>query len=205
MLAEKIYKIQKELEEKRQRRRAQQGQPPGPGGPGAGPGQGPMIPGQPQLQNPNQPRPEMGMPGGPRGPNPMGPMRPMGPGAGLASPPTMGTRMPTPPSNMPNQMFTQPNDSGMPVSGSVLQKQLEQSGPPGLRPGDNKSTHLAAQLQGANAGNPSNTPGSGSSLLLHSLAKPTTSDPNPDIINKVATCHANKVPNDSLHPILSNR
>merc|ERR1712066_1172902 len=34
LLAEKIYKIQKELEEKRQRRRAQQGQPPGPGGPG---------------------------------------------------------------------------------------------------------------------------------------------------------------------------
>merc|ERR1712076_57917 len=71
LLAEKIYKIQKELEEKRQRRRQQQGgNPPGPPGsqgpPGAGP---PNIPGAltgpgPGQVLPNQQQPQMG----PRGP-----------------------------------------------------------------------------------------------------------------------------------------
>ena len=50
-------------------------------------------------------------------------------------------------------------------------------------------------------GQPQQNPGS--SLLQLQLAKQTTSDPTPDIINKVATCHAGKVPNDNLHPLIN--
>lgn len=60
-------------------------------------------------------------------------------------------------------------------------------------------------IQGGNAVTSSGGAGNngGPSLLLSQLAKQTTSDPNPELINKVATCHASKVPNDSLHPLIN--
>merc|ERR1712214_199533 len=80
LLAEKIYKIQKELEEKREKRKRQAGQP-GQAGPG---------PAQPLLSGLRQPMNQQ-----------MGGPRPGGMG-NMASPPmgSQGQRMPTPP-NMP--------------------------------------------------------------------------------------------------------
>ena len=144
---------------------------------------------------------------------PQGGPRPQMPGqmGGMASPPMQGgNRMPTPGPNM----FNQQNNSNMPptaTSGSneMLRKHLEHSGPPGAGPGgisQNKSPHLAQQLGSNNQGNTPNAPGNNaSSLLLSTLAKPTTSDPSSDIINKVANMNATKVPNDNLHPILNKQ
>lgn len=136
------------------------------------------------------------MMGGPR--PPMNPQMgvPPRPGMGnMASPPMPGgQRMPTP----PNQMF---ND--MPVSSSsseILRKHLDQPSTGLIRP---NNSHLAAHLNHGQV-NP-NQPGTGSSLLLSELAKQPTSDPNPDVINRVATCIASKVPNDNLHPVMPNK
>ena len=195
MIAEKIYKIQKELEEKRQRCRQQQGGNPS-GLPGAGP---PNIPGTGPPQPNQQPQ--------------MGPMnsripQPGMPNMDIASPPT-----PTPP-GMPGNQVPQPNFDTPPMggtsgpnTGNVLRTQLEQPG--GIRPGggvgvnvDNKS-ELQKHLGINQVGNTQQGPG-GESLLLKQLGKQTTSDPTPDMINQVAPSLANKIPNDSLHPIHPN-
>ena len=136
----------------------------------------------------------------------------------MASPPMPGgNRMPTPP-NMGGQMFNNQN-SNNDVSSSgptdMLRKQLEQpgSGMGVIRP---NNSHLAAQLgAGGNGAPPPGVVtsqaqggpqgGGGSSLLLSQLAKQTTSDPNPDVINQVATCHASKIPNNSLQPLMPNK
>ena len=136
-----------------------------------------MMPGQRPPMNP-----QMG------GPRPMG---------NIASPPMTGPgqRMPTP----PNQMF---ND--MPVSSSsseILRKHLDQPSTGLIRP---NNSHLAAHLNQGQV-NPNQPGGTGSSLLLSELAKQPTSDPNPDVINRVATCIASKVPNDNLHPVMPNK
>ena len=190
LLAEKIYKIQKELEEKREKRKRQAGQPGQPVGPGpAGGG----VPGQPQ-QLISGLRPTM---------NPqMGGPRPGGMG-NMASPPMgQGQRMPTP----PNQMF---ND--MPVSSSssseILRKHLDQPSTGLIRP---NNSHLAAHLNQGQVnpnqpGGPGGPGNQGSGLLLKELAKQPTNDPNPDVINRVATCIASKVPNDNLHPVMPNK
>ena len=123
----------------------------------------------------------------------MGPRPGMG---NMASPPMPGgQRMPTP----PNQMF---ND--MPVSSSsseILRKHLDQPSASLIRP---NNSHLAAHLNQGQV-NPNQPGGTGSSLLLSELAKQPTSDPNPDVINRVATCIASKVPNDNLHPVMPNK
>ena len=196
MIAEKIYKIQKELEEKHQWRRQQQGGNPS-GLPGAGP---PNIPGTGPPQ-PNQ-QPQMG----PRGP--MNSRMPQ-PGMPAIGSPPIGNRMPTPPgmsNQVPQPNFDTPPMGGTsgPNTGNVLRTQLEQPG--GIRPGggvgvnvDNKS-ELQKHLGINQVGNTQQGPG-GESLLLKQLGKQTTSDPTPDMINQVAPSLANKIPNDSLHPI----
>ncbi len=95
----------------------------------------------------------------------------------------------------------------------MLRKQLELPAGPNRRspaqggpgaPGMGGS-QLAAQLSSgnkANGNNPSGGAGGSSSLLLTQLEKQTTSDPNPNIINQVASLNANKVPNDSLNSLL---
>ena len=191
LLAEKIYKIQKELEEKRQRCRQQQGGNPS-GLPGAGP---PNIPGTGPPQPNQQPQ--------------MGPMnsripQPGMPNVDIASPPT-----PTPP-GMPGNQVPQSNFDTLPMGsasgpntendGNVLRTQLEQPGEirPGGRVGANveNKSELQKHLGINQVGNIQQGPG-GESLLMKQLAKQTTSDPTPDMMNQVA----NKIPNDSLHPI----
>ena len=134
------------------------------------------------------------------------------PNVGIASPP-IGNRMPTPP-GMPGNQVPQPNFDTPPMggasgpnTGNVLRTQLEQPG--GIRPGggvgvnvDNKS-ELQKHLGINQVGNTQQGPG-GESLLLKQLGKQTTSDPTPDMINQVAPSLANKIPNDSLHPIHPN-
>ena len=192
LLAEKIYKIQKELEEKREKRKRQAGgapgQAPGPAGAAAG--------GQPQqlLSGLRQPmNPQMG-----------GPQRPGMPN-NMASPPmggAPGQRMPTP----PNQMFNDMPVSSSSSSSEILRKHLDQPSAGLIRP---NNSHLAAHLNQGQV-NP-NQPGAGgpgtqgSGLLLKELAKQPTNDPNPDVINRVATCIASKVPNDNLHPVMPNK
>ncbi len=156
-----------------------------------GPQQGQMGGPQQQMNHAGQPRPNM--------PNQIGQIRGPGMPVTMGSPP-MGQRMPT----LANQMFT-PSD--LPVSSGaneMLRKQLEQPGM--IRP---TNSHLAAQLTGQNSGGQqvvTSTAGGGGpgqpSLLLSQLAKQTTTDPNLDVIKQVATCHASKVPNDSLQPVM---
>ena len=218
LLAEKIYKIQKELEEKREKRKRQSQ---GPGGPPTGPG-GPGVP--PNLPN----QPQVGMPVGPGQPTgvmmqqrpmtmgPGGPIRgPMGQGQMTSPVGMMGQRMPTPPNfNTPNNDV---NNSGvnMPVTSSgandnILRQTLDKP----VNPGMANRQNLPNNAMGGNPNGPpggviANVPGQpgqqtgGSNLLMSALNKVTSGEPPGDVINKVATCHAGKVPNDSLHNLIT--
>ena len=208
LLAEKIYKIQKELEEKREKRkRSQTGQ----AGPvGAPQGNQP----NPSNQSPVGMHPPLVGPGPPgmiqttRPPipnNPMGgPMRGPMPNM-MATQGGMGNRMPTP----PNQVFNPPNNDGgvnpsgpgMPVSSSgetnLLREKLNQ--PPTMIRAPN-------MINSNNTGVVTSTPVSNTSSLLQiQLGKPTTSEPAHDVISKVASIHGGKVPNENLHPININQ
>lgn len=180
----------------------------GPQGPGP---QGQQQPGPPgSVAQPMQQQQGNMMPGGPRPPMPnhIGGLRqPGGVMANIMNSPPMGAnRMATP--TLAGQMFQQ---GEMTVSSSgndgMLRKQLEQPGsmirPPNASQGGG---HLNALLHQGPSGQVAqgNAMQGGPSLLESQLAKQTASDPNPELINKVATCHASKVPNDSLHPLMPN-
>ena len=195
LLAEKIYKIQKELEEKREKRKAQQQQQPqqqpGPGplmpGPGAG---GVMQPNMPNVpQNARMPQGPMQPGGGMRQPGQMGPMGQQ-----------MNNQMPNQQNpqqvNFPNQPDLnnlQPIVSSSPANNNpVLRGHLENN-----QQGQSK---LAQQLVG---GPPTSTaggaaPGQGGSLLALQLAKQPVSDPNPTHIKNVAHNLVGQLPNDNL-------
>merc|ERR1712087_329462 len=127
------------------------------------------------------------------------------PNEDIASPPT-----PTPP-GIPGNQVPQPNFDTLPMggasgpnTGNVLRTQLEQPG--GIRPGGGvrvnveNNSELQKHLGINQVGNTQQGLG-GESLFLKQLGKQTTSDPTPDMINQVAPSLANKIPNDSLHPI----
>merc|ERR1719336_1973767 len=174
LLAEKIYKIQKELEEKRAKRKQ------GAVGPEAGPGQ----PGMPQQQGqPQQQQPQQGMPGQVMRPNLPG--QGMPPSSMPGQPGGMNPRMPQQ-NNLPGQLHTGPggmNHEGSQGSNEFLRKQLESpivSGGPGM----------VRQL-----------PTSGSSHL-ESLLK--QGPPLADEVDAAKIAEAkgliNKLPNEGLHP-----
>ena len=138
LLAEKIYKIQKELEEKREKRKRSQQEAniPGPNRPG-GPGPGPQP-----IQMPNN---------GPRGPL-MGPQ--LVPGVGgprpnLASPPMPGNRVPNPTGHQFNQQH--PNQPNVTSTGTELlrtQLQMGQNQEPGSQ------SHMRTHPTGVQPGQP---------------------------------------------------
>jgi E1A/CREB-binding protein len=176
LLAEKIYKIQKELEEKRAKRK--QGQP---GQPEAGPGQ----PGMPGPGQPGMPGPGPGMPGPGQGQ-----MRPQMPGQGMPGQAMPGQAMPGPiGQRMPQQNMGMPqnnmNHEGGQGGNEFLRKQLESpivSGP-GMP---------MRQLP---------TPGPGSSHLESLLKQgaPPESDMDKAKLEEAKTL-IGKLPNEGLHP-----
>lgn len=188
------------------------------------PNQGPQggQQGQQQVpqgsQQPMQPQQANMMAGGPPPrppmPNHIGGLRqPGGVMANIMNSPPMGSggnRMTTP--TLASQMFQQNEINAVTSSGNdgMLRKQLEQPGSGMIRPPNTSQGgggHLNALLHQGPSGQVvqgGNSMQGGPSLLESQLAKQTASDPNPELINKVATCHASKVPNDSLHPLMPN-
>ena len=170
LLAEKIYKIQKELEEKRAKRKQ------GAVGPEAGPGQ----PGMPQQQQP--PQQQQGMPGQVMRPNLPG--QGMPPSSMPGQPGGMNPRMPQQ-NNLPGQLHTGPgmNHEGSQGSNEFLRKQLESpivSGGPGMvrQLPTSGSSHLESLLK---QGPP--VAGEGDAAKMEE-----------------AKSLINKLPNESLHP-----
>ncbi len=208
LLAEKIYKIQKELEEKRIKRKQQQGQ--GPGGPGVPPAQG--GPQQPQQQMPlgtqqmNQQQNQVGF-NRMQSPN----VRPMNPGiVRLANPNPSGPNS----SMFPNQpianLDTATNTSSSVTNNPMLRHQLESNNSGGMQQGGQSKLvqHLTSggmnqQQQQVPMSTVSSSSG-GNTILLSQLAKTPVSDPNPNVINKVAGSLANKLPNETLPGVQSN-
>merc|ERR1719186_2275241 len=194
LLAEKIYKIQKELEEKRAKRKQSQEM----GGPGVGPG-GPGAPGGPSGPG--------GPPGGPQQPG-MPPQVPGGqqPGSALCSiiRPNMGQQPMNPqqvqqPNMNPRLMSPQGNINNLPpnsfnhsdvnpttsMNNELLRKQLTE-------PIVN-NPNMIRQMS-----NSQPTPNSGSSQLENLLKKtPPEIDPS-----KMAQAKdlMTKLPTDNLHP-----
>ena len=198
LLAEKIYKIQKELEEKREKRKAQQQQQPQqqqPGGPGPlmpGPGAGGVM--QPSM--PNVPQNARMPQGGPMQPG----MRPMGP-IGQPMNNQMQPNQQNPQQvNFPNQPDLnnlQPIVSSSPANNNpVLRGHLENNQQQG-------QSKLAQQLVGpatSVAGGAGGGPGAGGqpSLLQMQLAKQPTVEPNQTHIKNVAHTLVGQVPNENL-------
>lgn len=177
LLAEKIYKIRKGLEDKKKQRQMAQG-----GKPGGG--QMPMqAQAPPQNRMPN-PMSQTGAPHlpmssmGPTGPRPNGPMFSQ----------SGSTNDNSNPSN--NSM------GGNPMLRSQLENNMGIQRPPMSMSGGPPTSQQTSQS------GPSSS-GVAGSLLLSQLAKPS-SDPNPNLINQRAEVLANKLPNENLPQALPN-
>jgi E1A/CREB-binding protein len=225
LLAEKIYKIQKELEEKRAKRKQQQ-----PGG--AGPQQQQQGPQGGQQQMPMQQPPNMQQQQPPQQQQQQGMQQPQMPNAQQLNRPQMpitsigGVRQPmvnNMVNSMPNSMQQQqqqginfPNQpadlnhlqpvvsSSPATSNPVLRGHLEQnSGGP-----NQQQSKLAQQLSvGPNVSMPQNSVAgnNSSSLLLNQLAKQPISDANPVHIKQVAHDLVGRVPNENLRTLKPNQ